>query len=171
MKKLLTLIACMMGLVMGVNAQDLVAHFLKKQDNPDMFTQVNISAKMFQLIADMTDKETESIVQGLTGMRIITTDQDHGDYFKAAGRILEDSSGEYENLMDIKEGEQRVGMYVREIKGRIVELVILVGGDGEFVLMNFMGIIDLKKIAHLTKSVNINGIEYLNKVKAASEKK
>jgi len=40
-------------------------------------------------------------------------------------------------------------MYVREKNKEIVELVILVGGKEEFMLMSFCGVIDLKKISRL----------------------
>ena len=58
-----------------------------------------------------------------------------------------------------------VWMYVREKNKEIVELVILVGGKEEFMLMSFCGVIDLKKISRLAKAVNVEGMEYLGKVK------
>ena len=64
----------------------------------------------------------------------------------------------------LEEGEQ-VWMYVREKNKEIVELVILVGGKEEFMLMSFCGVIDLKKISRLAKAVNVEGMEYLGKVK------
>lgn len=171
MKKMMVLVACLVGLLTAGQAQDMVADFLKKQKNPDVFTQVNISRKMFQLLADMSDSETEGIIQNLTGMRIITGDQEPDVYFRTAREMLESSPDKYESLMNIKEEKEEVWMFIREEKGSIVELVILVGDNGEFVLMNFTGKIDLKKIARLTKSVNIDGIEYLNKVDDSTRNK
>lgn len=165
MRKIFILIVCLSAFMTHGRAQDMVADFLKKQNNPAVFTQVNINAKMFQLIADMTDAETESIIQNLTGMKIITAAQKTEEYFKVSRQMLENPSAGYENLMNVKEENEEVWMYIRESKGCIAELVILVGEKGKFVLMNFIGKIDLKKISRLTKSVNISGVEYLNKVK------
>lgn len=171
MKKIWIIALCLFGLTISSKGQDIVADFLKKQTNPNVFTQVNISAKMFQLVADITDSETEGIIQDLTGMRILTVDQESEACFNQAKQLLEKQTSEYETLMNIKEEQEEVWMYIREVKGQIAELVILVGDGGEFVLMNFMGKIDLKKMSRLTKSVNVNGIKYLNKVKDAPSKK
>ena len=170
MRKLVMIIG-MCCLILTVKAQDIVSDFMKNYEDTDVFTQVSINSKMFQLIADMAYEDTESIIQNLTGMKILTTDQEAERYFKDAKRLIEKRFPQYEVLMNVKEQQEQVWMYIRENKGTIVELVILVGNDGDFVLMNFTGKIDLKKIAQLTKSVKMDGIEYLDKVKDVSKKK
>ena len=169
MKKL-GMMLCFTILLLSGKAQDLVTDFLNKQNDQGVFTQVNVSSKMFQLIADITDEETEGIIQNLTGMKIIVADQEIGKYFAQVKLMIEKKTG-YEELMSIKEGQEEVWMYIRENKGYIAELVILVSNNDEFVLMNFTGKIDLKKISRLAKSVQIDGIEYLDKVKDASREK
>lgn len=171
MKRILILVACMACLVMAGQAQDLFSDFLKKQGNPEEFAQVNISRKMFQLLADMTDSETEGIVENLTGMRILAGRREPEAYFETARQILEGNPEKYESLMNIKEEKEDVWMFIREEKGSIVELVILVRNREEFVMMNFTGKIDLKKIARLAKSVNVDGIEYLDKVEDTAKDK
>jgi hypothetical protein len=79
--------------------------------------------------------------------------------------MLQKRKPEYEELMSILEEGEQVWMYVREKNKEIVELVILVGGKEEFMLMSFCGVIDLKKISRLAKAVNVEGMEYLGKVK------
>lgn len=171
MKRILVLVVCIICLVTAGQAQDLFSDFLKKQGNPEEFTQVNISRKMFQLLADMTDSETEGIIETLTGMRILTGRREPEAYFQTARQILEGNPEKYESLMNIKEEGEDVWMFIREEKGCIVELVILVRNREEFVMLNFTGKIDLKKIARLAKSVDVDGMEYLNKVEDAAKDK
>lgn len=149
----------------SMQAQDLVSDFLTKTENSNIFTQVNISSRMFQMISEIADAETESIIRNLTGMKILTTEQETDRYFREVQAIVQKRKTEYEELMSILEDGEQVWMYVREKNKEIVELVILVGGKNEFMLMNFCGVIDLKRISRLTKAVNIEGIEYLEKVK------
>lgn len=169
MKKLSMMVCCIMMLLSG-KAQDAVTDFLNQQKDPNIFTQVNINAKMFQLIADMTDEETEEIIANLTAMKIVTVEKETGLYFTQARHVLEKNPA-YESLMNITEEQENVWMYIREDKGCIAELVILVLDEREFVLMNFIGKIDLKKISHLAKSMDIDGMEYLNKVKDTTDRK
>ena len=134
----------------SVQAQDLVSDFLAKTKENKVFTQVNISSRMFQMISEITDAETESIIRNLTGMKMLTTEQETDRYFQEVRTMLQKRKPEYEELMSIlEEGE----------------LVILVGGKEEFMLMSFCGVIDLKKISRLAKAVNVEGMEYLGKVK------
>ena len=86
-------------------------------------------------------------------------------YFQEVRTMLQKRKPEYEELMSILEEGEQVWMYVREKNKEIVELVILVGGKEEFMLMSFCGVIDLKKISRLAKAVNVEGMEYLEKVK------
>lgn len=149
----------------SVQAQDLVSDFLAKTKESKVFTQVNISSRMFQMISEITDAETESIIRNLTGMKMLTTEQETDRYFQEVRTMLQKRKPEYEELMSILEEGEQVWMYVREKNKEIVELVILVGGKEEFMLMSFCGVIDLKKISRLAKAVNVEGMEYLEKVK------
>ena len=149
----------------SVQAQDLVSDFLAKTKENKVFTQVNISSRMFQMISEITDAETESIIRNLTGMKMLTTEQETDRYFQEVRTMLQKRKPEYEELMSILEEGEQVWMYVREKNKEIVELVILVGGKEEFMLMSFCGVIDLKKISRLAKAVNVEGMEYLGKVK------
>ena len=118
-----------------------------------------------QMISEITDAETESIIRNLTGMKMLTTEQETDRYFQEVRTMLQKRKPEYEELMSILEEGEQVWMYVREKNKEIVELVILVGGKEEFMLMSFCGVIDLKKISRLAKAVNVEGMEYLGKVK------
>ncbi|MBK7637736.1 MAG: DUF4252 domain-containing protein [Saprospiraceae bacterium] len=53
----------------------------------------------------------------------------------------------------------------KEANGTINELLLLVGGKTEFVMMSFVGNIDLNKIAKLAKKLDIDGAEHLDKVR------
>ena len=92
------------------------------------------------MISEITDAETESIIRNLTGMKMLTTEQETDRDFQEVRTMLQKRKPEYEELMSILE-------------------------EGEQVLMSFCGVIDLKKISRLAKAVNVEGMEYLGKVK------
>ena len=98
----------------SVQAQDLVSDFLAKTKENKVFTQVNISSRMFQMISEITDAETESIIRNLTGMKMLTTEQETDRYFQEVRTMLQKRKPEYEELMSILEEGEQVWMYVRE---------------------------------------------------------
>ena len=74
----------------SVQAQDLVSDFLAKTKENKVFTQVNISSRMFQMISEITDAETESIIRNLTGMKMLTTEQETDRYFQEVRALYVD---------------------------------------------------------------------------------
>ena len=77
----------------SVQAQDLVSDFLAKTKENKVFTQVNISSRMFQMISEITDAETESIIRNLTGMKMLTTEQETDRYFQEVRALYVDING------------------------------------------------------------------------------
>ena len=75
MKKL-AMMLCFSLLLLSGKAQDLVSDFLQKQPDAEEFTQVNVSPKMFQLLSNIADEETEGIIRNLSGMRIVVAETD-----------------------------------------------------------------------------------------------
>ena len=96
----------------SVQAQDLVSDFLAKTKENKVFTQVNISSRMFQMISEITDAETESIIRNLTGMKMLTTEQETDRYFQEVRTMLQKRKPEYEELMSILEEGEQVWMSV-----------------------------------------------------------
>lgn len=164
MKKYIVLfIALFAG--MTVTAQDIISDFQKKSGNTDNFTLVNISSKMFQLMASAADEDTQQLIKNLTSLKILTTEKDMAKNYAAALGMLTNQGNTYEELISVQDKDKHVKMFTREANGVIRELVILVKRETDFVLMGFTGKIDLKQIAKLSKSVKVDGLEHLEKIK------
>lgn len=161
-KTIILVLLCFSGL--WSSAQNLVEDFYNNHGEEVPFTVVNVSAKMFSLITEMTDPETESIVKNLTGFKLLKTDKDVAKFYREALAMVEKNRNGFEELMSVQEEKENVRIYIREVKGVVTELVVLVNDGKEFVIMGFTGNIDLKKISQLSKSVKVSGMEYLNKI-------
>jgi len=70
----------------------------------------------------------------------------------------------YEELMTVKEENEEVRFMIREIGGKIAELVMITGGEGSSVV-SISGDLDLKTIADLSGKMGIEELENLEKVK------
>jgi hypothetical protein len=67
-------------------------------------------------------------------------------------------------MMVIKEKDENVRFLVREKDSKVVELLLLVGSPDESVMISIQGDIDMKNISKITKSLNIEGMENLEKI-------
>lgn len=145
---------------------DAIERFFKDYQENNNFTVVYVSPKMFQMVSKATDgnedKELSSMVKDLKGLRIMTTKLNPDKIYKEANKRL--NIKEYEELVTVKDKDSNVRFVTKESNGLISELLLLVGGKDEFVMMSFVGNIDLNKIAKLAKKLNIDGAEHLDKV-------
>ncbi len=159
MKYLSILFALFFSTTMFAQEDAISKYFSKYVDNED-FTVVYVSGKMFELInkmeLDFDDEEAEavlSVVKDLKGLRILTTENDGMKYYKEALQII--NTKEYETLMTVREGKgENVQFLVKDDGGDILnELLLLVGGeDEEFVLISFIGTIDINEVGKLAKA-------------------
>ncbi|MCB0706380.1 MAG: DUF4252 domain-containing protein [Saprospiraceae bacterium] len=143
-----------------VQAQDAdaISKYFNKYVEDERFTVVYISGKMFDMFGrmelDLEDQEIDAVmevVKELKGLRILVAEEDVAGLYEEATSTI--STKEYEVLMKIRSADgENVQFLVKDSGDTINELLLLVGGEDEFVLMSFVGNIDLSKIGQLAKA-------------------
>jgi hypothetical protein len=174
MKKCILLPLLMLATLPIFAQNDAITRFFNKYQEDERFTVVYISPKMFQMVAkiDAEDEDwnkVRDVIKDLGGLRVLTADSiDSGvDMYKdALSRVPQK---EYEELLTVRDGKENVRIWIKESNNVISELLLLVGAPNEFTLLSFTGRIDLDKISSLSKSLDIDGVEHLDKVKGNSK--
>lgn len=174
MNKLL-LILLGVALSLQVNAQDdAISTLFSKYADDDSFTKVNISSKMFQLFthiegSDEEEKEVLETISGLKGLKILSKNeisngkQLYKEALKAPGKS-------FEELMSVKDGDEDLTFFIKESGGMISELLMISGGESNFVILSLVGDIDLNKVAQLSRSMSIGGMDQLQKIEDKEQK-
>jgi len=147
--------------------KDAITRFFDKYIDDEKFTVVYISPKMMEMVVTMADEgedadEVNEILGGIEGIRILTTEENTLQYYKEAVSTLQ--LNEYELLMQVRDEGENVRFFVKDEGPKVQELLLLVGGSDSFVLMSFVGNIDLKKISKLGDSMDIEGLEHLEEL-------
>jgi len=168
MKKyiMFTLLSVLTVTLMGQRSP--VDDLFEKYNGREGFTSVYISSKMFSLLSriDSEDQEFQNLVNRIKGIRILTIDSAKNvSGINLSSELLKklNTSG-YEELMTVKEENEEVRFMIREIGGKIAELVMITGGEGSSVV-SISGDLDLKTIADLSGKMGIEELENLEKVK------
>jgi len=144
---------------------DAISKYFSKYVDDDRFSTVFISPKMFELVQtmgvdmDLDDAESEAIkevVNDMKSIRILSSEEDGRALYKEAAGLISGGGKGYETLMTVREKDgSNVQFMVKDgdQEGVIRELLLLVGGeDSEFVLMSFIGDINLKNIGKLASA-------------------
>lgn len=136
-------------------------YFSKYMNDPD-FVTIYVSGKMFSLMSEIPQEEEDQYIkkqlEDLKGLRILNSDKVDG--VRMYREITEklDFNG-YEMLMIVREDDQEFKFMVKEADGVIEELLMLSGQDNDFFMLSLVGIIDLKTIARISKSLDIEGMD------------
>jgi len=143
-----------------------VDNLFEKYSGKEGYTSVYISEYMFNLFSNLegNDKEFNEVVRGLTGIKILATETPEvGVNFH--DEIMKDfSKKNYKELMVVKEQDQHLTFFIKDIDGKVVELLLIVGGSDNVLISIEGNDIDLKTISNLSKSMNIDALEALDKM-------
>lgn len=167
MKKNILLAAAMM-MSFAAFSQDVIERYFKEMNNDEQVTKVSISSKMFELFMhidseEQSEKELLETVSKLKGMKILIKEEvaNGEQLYKSA---IKKPNADYEVLMTVEDDDEDLTFFIREENGVIAELVMIAGGKDNFVLLSLIGEIDLNQISKLSKSMNIEGMDNLEKI-------
>ena len=175
--KTIALTAGFLLVTLGVSSQSIMDKLYDKYSGTEGYTSVYISKYMFDMFrnnnADAKSQEDmEHIISKLNCIKILATDDDPStpapvNLYQEIMKVLQPSV--YKEIMVVKDKDQDVRFYARDEKGKVAELLLVVGGKDQNVLISIQGDIDMKNISKLANSMNVEGMENLEKMK--NEKK
>ena len=175
MKRIIIILSIsLIPLIMSAQAGP-VDKLFDKYAGKDGYTTVYITKYMFNMFkntgesADEDADDLNEILGKLNSIKILAVDD---PAFVPKGtnfydEIMKELPREkYNELMVVKEKDSDVVFLAREEKGTIVELLLLAGGSSvsDNVLISIQGEINLENISKLSKSLNIQGMESLEKM-------
>ncbi|MFA5417809.1 MAG: DUF4252 domain-containing protein [Bacteroidales bacterium] len=169
MKKSILMIAFAF-LAAGAFAQgSVITNYFDKYADNDNFTKVSVSSKMFSMFTEMepgseAQKEFMEAVSKLKGLKIVMADSisNARDLYKKAAADVRKAG--YDELMTVDDPDQSMLFSIKEKDGKINELIMVVGGKKNFVLLSLYGEIDLKNISKIAQDMKVEGLENLGRM-------
>lgn len=175
MKKLIFLLPFLLAAQLGTAQNDAIVRFFDKYMSEERFTVVFVSPKLFEMVAkiDTDDPDWEKVrpmLSDLKGLRVLTADSiaDGMELYKEA--LSKIPVKEYAELLTVRDGQENVRIWIKESGNVIDELLLLVGSPDEFVLLSLTGKIDLDKVSELSKTLDVDGLEQLDKLNTKEDK-
>ena len=164
MKNAIAVVA-LMAVLGTAQAQDAISKFFSKYENDESFSHVNISSKMFGLFTELEaeteeDKEVLNAISKLKGLKILANENadNSRELYKEAFSLI---PKDYEELMTVRDKDRDMKFLIKENAGKISELLMVMGGDQEFMVLSLFGEIDLKQVSRIGRRMDIKGLENL----------
>jgi hypothetical protein len=166
MKKVMIILAmaCFAGTVFA--QKDPISAAFDKYDGKEGFTLVTLSGDMLNMFTRAAQEKHDTSFQSkITSLRILVREKEKND-----GSALPDFRSEvydkldkqvYKEMMTVKESDQNVVVLVKENGGRISELLLMVTGKDDNVLIQAKGDMLLSEMADLGGKCPMRGFEQL----------
>ncbi len=169
MKKLILVLALGLIGMTTVMAQSKIDKIFDKYNGQEGFTNITINQYLFEMIAKMdTTKEGKEVVDMAKTIEVIQILA--MDTVLPGINLYEDvmaatKKANYKELMTVKEKDNDIIFLVDDVDGKIRELLMVIGGTkSDNVIVRIKGDIDLAKMGSMAKTMNIKGMENLEKL-------
>jgi len=168
MKSICIMVLFTLCSTVAFSQKDALGSYFKQYLEDERFTFIEISPRMFQMLGKFDakdEKEVMELVKSITSFRMITSDKitDGMQMFQTAMNLIKGKN--YTDLVTVQTSDERVRIMIREEGDVIKELFMIVAERNEIVMMSITGNINLDQISRLGSSMNIQGMENLEKIK------
>lgn len=144
--------------------------YFDKYSGKEGYSTIHITKYMFDLFTKISaedDAEYKETMNKLTAIKILSLKTPSNNNKQTCfpdelNDILSDSR--FKELMIIKDGEKTIEFKIIESNDKISMLAMTVCGQGDYFLMWLEGEINLKDVAKISRSTNIQGFEHLQKL-------
>lgn len=166
-KILFTALAIFLSPLLSLAQESQVQKWAHSFEGKKGITVVSISRTMFKMLSRIktTDPEYQDIVRfasKLQDFKIITSDEQDNPQFK--NMLATAPFQQYEELMSIDDGDNRIVFRVLEVNNAIRELVMTITGADQ-VFMFIKGDFHLNELTEISDNLNISGINKIKKAK------
>ena len=161
-------------------AQTAIDHLYEKYAGKPGFTSINISPQMFQLFAGVNASDSSpeaqkalNAMKQLKGMKMLIYEPEDSTKVKAFYDEIKRTvpTDKYMELMSVNGEDGKIKFLATQDKnGKIRELLMILHGGNETMIMSLTGLIDMKTIAELTKTMNMKGMSDLQKLSDKNNK-
>jgi len=151
-----------------------VDKLFNKYSGQDGFTSVDIAKGLFELFSEIDAEDEEfdefqKAVEGIESLRLLAYSIKEGTE-NLKEKFYDDIKSsipfnEYKELIVVKDKDANINFYSKSDKQVITEMIMVVDGDDEAVLLSLTGNIDLNHVAKLGTLMKLGGMEHLSKMK------
>ena len=145
--------------------KDAISNYFSEYVDDQDFTVVYVSGKIFDLVKDadidleeLDEEEVEAVfdvVKDIQGIRVLHTERNAMARWKEAKKRI--PTDKYELLFKVRTADgDNVEAFVQDESAVISELFLLVGAQDNFVMLSFVGAVDLSKLSDLQRAIEGN---------------
>ena len=141
-----------------------IQKFYNKYKNYENVTDVKMQGWVLKLASNYTEEESASkLLQKITHLRVMVMEEGNLVTKQEYNQLIKSVKGsQFEELIKIKEGNQQIEFLVRQDGETITDVLIMVNGNDEFVLLSLEGNLKFSDLNDL--NFEVDGAEHFKKL-------
>jgi len=171
MRTTIILIIFLLAGHIGICQSQAVMDFHNKYKDNGKYLSVKIEGGLLKMLSgvETNDEETQDFIDAVSKIEAIdvhSINRDDGDFTDSDVKKFKKEvyKEKYDELMIVRDGDTDVDFLIKEKKGKISDLLLVVDEPDEFIIVSISGEIDLKTIAKVTENFDIKGRKHLDKL-------
>jgi hypothetical protein len=164
MKNIIAFIALTVFPCLLFSQTKAINKFYNKYKKLENVTDIKLQGWVLKLASNFADEEeAEQMLKKITHLRVLVM-EDGNLVSKQEYRQLKNDvkKNSFEELFKIKEGLTEIEFMIREDKESITDVLVLVNGDDEFVLLSLEGKLKFSDLNNL--NLEIEGADHFKKI-------
>ena len=150
MKKIIIAIAILAIPFFASSQHECIEKFYDKYIKDEKVTDISLDGWILSLAAKMSDEEGTEILEKVTKLRIMVAEEKNIVTKSDIKQLMRDvRKNEFEDLLTVREENTRVNFMIREEGDKITNVLVVVYGDDEFVLLSLEGNLDFDELREL----------------------
>lgn len=164
MKNIIMIIACIAILPTIALAQNKqIEKFYNKYKAQENVTDINLQGWVLSVAAKFADEDSGNILEKITKLRVLVVEDKNIVPTSEYKQLIKDVRREsFEDLIQVNEGKSKVNIMMRESGNKITNVLLLVSGDDEFIMLSLEGNLDWEDLKSL--EIDVEGAEHLKKL-------
>lgn len=155
----------MLGLpLIGMSQTPVIKSFYEKYKNMDQVQDVQLQGWLLKLASTFTDEEEAGkLLQKITQLRVLIMDEGNLVSKQEYNSLLKEvKKSDFEELIQIKEEGQQIEFLIREKGGTITDVLVVVNGQDDFVMLSLEGKLKFSDLNDL--NIEVEGAEHFQKL-------
>lgn len=140
-----------------------IEKFYNKYKSQENVTDINLQGWVLELAASFSDDESEKVLEKISKLRVLVIEEGNlvngNEYSQLVKEVKKDS---FEELMQFKDGSDKVDIMMREKGNKITNVLLIARGNDGFIMLSLEGDLDWKDLKSL--EIDVEGAEHLKKL-------
>ena len=150
MKKILIAIAILAIPFLASSQQESIEQFYNKYVDNEKISDISLNGWILSMASKMAEEDGSEILQKITKLRIMLAEEKDIVSKADVKKLMRDvRNNEFEDLMAIRDDGTRVNFLIREEGKNITNVLVIIHGDGDFILLSLEGNLNFEDLKQL----------------------